>query len=179
MSPPHPPRPRRSTLDNVFSLSIARHHCIFPSLLCWEGACAYNACVQWGRKNICHQWLPRHSILTNLVICHEYVKPGWCPYGQSKIVWRVFSFLLPEGKRPHFIKAAHRCESPRGWGRTSCNSLKTKTKWPSLKVLSQVDNCSLSPKSHGSVGPDTCQFWPMLPPNKMWCQRNGIKYLLW
>lgn len=147
-----------SSLDNAFSLSKARHRRIFPLLLCWKGARAYKACVQWGRKNICHQWLPRHGIFTNLVSCHEYVMPGWCPYGRSKIVWRVFSFPLPWGKRPCSTEVAHGWESPRGWGRTSCNSLKPKTNWPPLKVLPQVGDCSVSPESHGSMGPARASF---------------------
>lgn len=143
----------------------------FPLLLCWKGAHAYKACVQWGRKNICHQWLPRHGIFTNLVSCHEYVMPGWCPYGRSKIVWRVFSFLVPWGKRPCSVEIAHGCESPRGWERTSCNSFKTKTNWASLEVLPQVSNCSVSPESHGSKGPDIHQFWSKVPPTK--CGSRG------
>lgn len=139
----------------LFSLQGKTPPYFFPLLLCWKGAHAYKACVQWGRKNICHQWLPRHGIFTNLVSCHEYIMPGWCPHGRSKTVWRVFSFLLPWGKRPCSVEVAHECESPRGWGRTPCNSFKTKTKWPFLKVLSQVGNCSPMAAwglTHASVG---------------------------
>lgn len=42
--------------------------------------------------------------------------------GKVKL-YEGYSLFSPKEKGPYFVKVAHRCKSPRGWRRTSCNSL--------------------------------------------------------